>query len=298
MQNFFKAIFSNLFYFVFWLFIILLTAKFFLINEDFYQNSFEKSGTYKKVERTLKIFVRDLIVQGFESNFTSLETLSVGQRAEVENLINSNINLITEEKTKKIIDTNIQNATLYLRGESESLIVYYENIIPSYEEEETTATETTINVNEAALETNPSLFTTLANLHNLDEKLNLYLGIVFVLLLFLFIFATILPPNKKLSNSANLIKGAGIRLFIFAILIKAVSNYLTKAYDYWTTPLQLLIASIIPPLLNALFNYYIIASIVLIIFGLIILKLTEKKQRKESKPKNKNIYYTTKPLAA
>lgn len=274
----FKFILFNLTLIFYLITLFAFFCKFLLLNDAFYTYSFGKDNVYGNLSKGIKNAARGIIIDQM-SGSVNLETLSLGERQEIEKQVNTYTAFINEENVASFVGVNLKNTLAYLNNRSELLYLYLPiekwNIprdslilIPEY------LKNTNIKISDILKQTNNDTPSNIYLLETLKmfSKYNMLLIIagVVVQILFIFLYVLISKKGQKYQSIGKLFTSLGISVLVLSWILFTAQNIFAEGLAFKTGWVEILAGTLLPVFTKPLVVTLSLSGIFTLITGIIL----------------------------
>lgn len=301
MKDLLKFLFSTIFVLSSVFLVLSLTIKYKILNSEYLIDTLDRPGIYEDIARSFRESLKTEFIKSFEEDEKrSVDQLSVGEKAQLNEQINEVVAFITAEIIKDFTQQNIVYITSFINGQSEKLYLYIPLKKWGASDEVFTESELLLlteqtDIQEILPEQGPNNVITKDHVRmlkvfgkNLDLGLRIATGL---LLLSIFSYSFLFEKAKKLVKIAWLFVTSGFIIILMAGILKILSDSFLRSMLYWKSPLRIAVSAVVPPFAYDIVSLWFFIGGGLSLFGLVILAVRSLSSRKKVK---KN---TIQPLA-
>ena len=281
MRKFIKFLVATISLFLFISFLILTSVRFQVLNSDFLINTLRKGEIYEQSTKALKLTLQSNLRQrAEEASGKKLKDFTVGERSILEKQIGLIVDKVTTERVQDITENNIVAFTSYINGVEEGMYLYLPFNswdLPSqfFPEDElvnfSERTDVDFLLNKYADGSKDIKNMTLVLKGLGDTIYKVWMGVGVAILVFVFIHFLLSKGFLKIKSTAYLFIKMGMVTTGISLMIKVVGDNLTKGSAYWREAQQIFIGGVVIPVVDQIVTLWLIMSVGLIVFGVIII---------------------------
>jgi len=292
MRSFLRFLISIFVVLGFFIFLLLTTIRFQILDTDFFTNNLDQEGVYKHSSRALRLTFKNLLREVYiKEEGVVLEELTVGERSQIEKDINKISNVITEATLKDFLESNILKVLSFVNGEEEQLLLYLPIKKWGFPDEFVNEEPMSFFSENTQIE---SILVSYGYDTGMLEDIKYYrsrvepawivnLGILLVLITFHHLLET---GENKISKTGLFLIKVGVLYVGLCLFAKVMADYLDRGIYYWKEPLQILASAMLPPFIEDILKLWIVVCVTSIVFGIVLLvinygRLSRKKIKEE-----------------